>query len=291
MRATAGPRTLLCLTLLLPALAAPGRTDTGEGPRQGRRDGAGPVAVPEIRPGLLQGYLDEEQRIDSLRFVPPPPSAGSPRQVFDDATGWEMLKLRGSPRWNLARSDADLSFPFVAGVFSCALGIPVSEPATPALVLLLRRSMTDIGLSTYSAKNGYQRKRPFMQTGTPICTPEDAAELREDGSYPSGHTAIGWGWALILAELMPERAEEILARGIAFGESRNVCNVHWASDVEAGRLVGAAAVTQLQDVPAFQADLRAARAEIERVRAQGLTPQRACAAEEAALTGDPAPAR
>lgn len=284
------PRTLLCLSLLLPALAAPGRTDTGEGPRQGRRDGAG-HAVPEIRPGLLQGYLTEEQRIDSRLFLPPAPAPGSPRQIFDDAWGWEMLKLRGTPRWNLARSDADLAFPFVAGVFSCALGIPVSEPATPALYLLLRRSMTDIGLSTYAAKNAYQRKRPFLETGTPICTPEDAGKLREDGSYPSGHTAIGWGWALILAELMPERAEAILARGIAFGESRNVCNVHWASDVEAGRLVGAAAVARLHGQPQFQADMRAARAEIERVRGQGLTPRKACAAEAAALTRDPAPAR
>jgi membrane-associated phospholipid phosphatase len=36
-----------------------------------------------------------------------------------------------------------------------------------------------------------------------MCTPELDAALRKDGSYPSGHVAIGWGWALILAKSRP----------------------------------------------------------------------------------------
>ena len=45
---------------------------------------------------------------------------------------------------------------------------------------------------------------------------------------------MGWAWALILSELAPDRADAILARGLAYGESRAVCGVHYASDVEAG---------------------------------------------------------
>ena len=30
-----------------------------------------------------------------------------------------------------------------------------------------------------------------------------------------GHTAIGWGFALILSELAPDRADDLLARGRA----------------------------------------------------------------------------
>ena len=47
-----------------------------------------------------------------------------------------------------------------------------------------------------------------------------------DGSCPSGHTDIGWGWALILSEIAPDRTDAILERDRAFGESRVVCNVH-----------------------------------------------------------------
>jgi len=71
-----------------------------------------------------------------------------------------------------------------------------------------------------------------MENGAPVCTPEDEEVLRKDGFYPSGHTALGWAWALILTEIAPDRADAILARGRAFGVSRNICNVHWHSDVE-----------------------------------------------------------
>ena len=78
-----------------------------------------------------------------------------------------------------------------------------------------RRTLADAGLSTYTAKNHYQRKRPFMVNNAPICTPEEEAQLRKDGSYPSGHTAIDWAWALVLTEIAPDRADAILARGRA----------------------------------------------------------------------------
>jgi hypothetical protein len=105
----------------------------------------------------------------------------------------------------------------------------------------------------------------------------------EDGSYPSGHTAIGWAWALILTEIAPDRADAILARGRAFGESRVVCNVHWHSDVVEGRFVGAAAVARLHADPAFRADMEAAKLEVTAVRAKGLKPSCDCEAEAGAL--------
>ena len=108
--------------------------------------------------------------------------------------------------------------------------------------------------------------------------------MRKDGSYPSGHTSIGWGWALILTELAPDRAEAILARGRSFGESRNVCNAHWYTDVVAGRLVGAAAVAKLHAKDNFLAAMDAARKDIDRARTAGLTPSIDCDAEAATLS-------
>ncbi len=239
--------------------------------------------VKEIVPGMLRGYLTKQQQLDSKQFVLPAPAADSGRQALDDAWAQRMLRLRDTPRWDLATSDANLMFPAVAATFACALDIQVSEQSTPALYMLLRRTLTDIGLATYSAKNAYNRERPFMISDTPICTPNEAEALRKDGSYPSGHTAIGWGWALILTQLAPDRAEEILARGRAFGESRNVCNVHWYSDVVAGRLVGAAAVAKLHANKEFRSAMQAARADIERARKSGQVTKQDCAREAAAL--------
>jgi acid phosphatase (class A) len=245
---------------------------------------APPEGVEEIAPGFLRGYLTEETQLNSMVFVPPVPSPQSARQALDSAWAKQMLDLHDSGRWRRAIGDADLTFPAAAEIFSCALGVPISETQTPALYLLLRRTLTDLGLATYSAKNAYQRERPFMVNGEPICTPDDEQGLRSDGSYPSGHTAIGWGWALLLTELSPDHAEELLARGRAFGESRNVCNVHWYSDVVAGRLVAAGAVAKLHANDEFLEAMAAAQVDIDAVRAAGLPPVRDCAAEVDALS-------
>ena len=239
--------------------------------------------VEEIAPGMLTGYLTMEEQLDSKVFVLPSPAEDSAMQDMDTAWANAMQDLRGTARWDLAAHDADLHFPVPADVFQCALGIPVSSDDTPALYMLLWRTLTDIGLSPYAAKNAYQRERPFMVREETTCTPQDEEALRKDGSYPSGHTAVGWGWALILTELAPERAEALLARGRAFGESRNVCNAHWYSDVVAGRMSGAAAVAKLHSNNEFKAAMQSAREDIARAREQGLEPTVDCEAEAEAL--------
>jgi acid phosphatase (class A) len=147
----------------------------------------------------------------------------------------------------------------------------------------LRRSLTDFAQSTSPTKTKYQRARPFTVNAAPICTPALEGRLRNDGSYPSGHVAIGWGWALILAEVAPDRTDAVLARGRAFGQSRVVCNLHWMSDTDEGRVMGAATAAKLHDQAEFLADLAAARAEVAAARARGLAPTRDCAREAAQL--------
>jgi acid phosphatase (class A) len=266
---------VLFLIITVLGLAATGCTDTQVQPT--------PEAVPEIRPGILQGYLPLDTPLDSKAFVPPAPAPDSPRQSMDDRIAEYMLTLRGSARWELATRDAHLGFPAAAEAFSCALALPITEEDTPDLYMLMRRTLADLGLSTYAAKNAYQRPRPFMVNEAPVCTPEEEEALRADGAYPSGHTAIGWGWGLMLSELSPERAEALIARGRAFGESRNVCNVHWRSDVVSGRMAGAAAFARLHSNEQFQSAMNAAREDIIRARAAGLRPNVDCAAEAAAL--------
>ena len=266
--------TILTQLLLLVALAGCASMETIQEPQE----------IPEIAPGVLIGYTPIDQPMDSKAFVLPAPTAGSARQAMDEAIAEEMITLRGTPRWALATKDAHLRFPEAAGTFACALGMPITEANTPELYMLLRRTLADLGLAAYSAKNAYQRERPFMVNGEPICTPEEETTLRADGSYPSGHTAIGWGWALILSELAPDRAAALLHRGRAYGESRNVCNVHWRSDVIAGRMVGAAAVARLHTNEAFLAARSAAQAEITAMRAMNLSPDPECA-EETQLLG------
>ncbi|WP_136513626.1 acid phosphatase [Geomonas edaphica] len=239
--------------------------------------GPGPI------PGTLQGYLSTSALPDSIALLPPPPAEGTAALTLDTEISQRSFALKDTPRWAQAISDADLSFPHAAGTFACSVNTAINEADTPHLYMLLRRTLTDIGLSTYAAKKKYQRTRPFVINNQPICTPDEMDQLETDGSYPSGHTAVGWGWALILSEISPDQTNAIISRGLAFGESRNVCNVHWHSDVVQGRVIAAAAVAKLHADPAFLAELEAAKAEIAAAKAKGLTPAVDCTAEAAAL--------
>lgn len=243
-----------------------------------------PDEVKALRPGILSGYLPAGSWVNSLELLPPPPAPGSAAQAADDAAFQASRKLKDSPRWQLAAKDAELMFPKAADAFSCALGITISAESTPHLNMLIRRSLADAGLATYRAKDSYKRQRPFMAANDAICTPSEEASLRKDGSYPSGHAALGWAWGLVLTEVAPDRANALAQRAYAFGQSRVVCGVHWQSDVDAGRLVASVAVAQLHSNPEFNAQLSEARKEYQAARAAGAPLLQSCAAEVSALT-------
>ena len=242
------------------------------------------LAQPALPPGTPNGYLAAADLPDSLGLLPPPPAASKAAFVRDEEVRIAAGPLRNSPRFVQATSDADQHFPHAARTLSCALNVPISREATPHLYALLGRSSIDLGLPTYRAKDRYRRTRPFAMHREATCTPGDERFLNTDGSYPSGHSAAGWGWALLLTEIASDRADAIL-RDWTFGQSRIACNVHWQSDVDAGRVIAAATVARLHADPAFRADLEAAQWEIAAERASGTTPSENCRAEAAALAG------
>ena len=242
-----------------------------------------PEFHPELKLGALQGYLDPKEMPNSLALIPPPPAPGSAAFALDVEVAQHTIPLRETSRFALAASDFELNVPSFVKVFSCALNTEITKENAPYLYNLLSRSFTDIGNSTYGAKNHYKRKRPFQYNHQPMAVPEARDFLENDPSYPSGHTALGWGYALILTELAPDRENEILDRGRAFGESRIVCNHHWFSDVVWGRFMGAATVARLHANPTFLADLEAAKAEFAALRAKGVPPRGDCDGEATAL--------
>lgn len=244
--------------------------------------------VGELRRGFLNGYLKPDALPDSLALLPPPPAKGSMQEAADNDIWRKLTALQSGPRGALATQDAELKFPKALQAFSCTLGVEISEAHTPHLNMLMRRTLTDAGLATYKAKDKYQRERPFVAHKAPSCTPAEEAHLSKDGSYPSGHSSVGWAWGLVLGDVAPERREALKARGGSFGQSRAVCGVHWYSDVLAGRAVADATVEKLKTNPTFQAQLKAAQAEVAQARAQGRTPDTAtCQAQQAAQALSP----
>jgi acid phosphatase (class A) len=221
--------------------------------------------IRDAYPGQPEGYLKTTDLPDSKGLLPPPPQPGSAALENDREVSVKYLYSGDSLRWKQAKIDANLNFPSSIDAFTGILHQNISVKTAPYLYLLLQRVLADASTSTSSAKVYYKRQRPFLLNNLSTCDPQEEPYLRTSGSYPSGHTAIGWSWALIMTELFPDKTNIILQRGLEFGESRLVCNVHWYSDVVEGRIIGAATVAALHGNIEFQHDLKKAKKEIRKI--------------------------
>jgi acid phosphatase (class A) len=228
------------------------------------------------------GYLSGAAIPDMIRVMPAAPAEGSPREIADREIFKATRSLQDSPRWKLAQSDNDMSIKGILAAFRCAIGIPVNRQNAPRLAALLDRVSTDVYNLTAPPKKYYHRERPFLRDQGPVCV------VRPDTpDYPSSHSTFGWVTGSILAEMMPDRATELMTRGRSFGESRIVCGVHNASAVEGGRVAGAALVASLNAIPEFRAGLDAVKTELATLRRNPPAPPSTCAAEAALIANTP----
>lgn len=137
----------------------------------------------------------------------------------------------------------------------------ISKEETPEIYKVLRDGTATCDSICKLPKKYYMRRRPFMRMQEPTLYPQDEPALRKNGSYPSGHTILGWSSALLLSEINPDRADTILARGYMYGESRVIVGAHWQSDVDAGRSAASAAYARLHTSERFLKQMRLARLE------------------------------
>jgi acid phosphatase (class A) len=208
----------------------------------------------------VTGYLSADA-LNGRTILPPPPAPDSAYGQADRAYFDDTRALKDSPRWKLAIQDNDLWRGGALKRFSCAMGVDVGEKATPVAWKMLHRIEIDVRTVGTPAKDFFDRKRPLIGNDKPICVPREKW-METNASYPSGHSMVAWSWALILSEAVPARADALLKMGQESGESRTICGVHFPSDVEAGRTLGAGMVARLHADPAFAVDLARAKKEL-----------------------------
>ena len=214
------------------------------------------------------GYLAAGSTPDMIRVLPEPPAPKSPEQAQDDRAFRATRALEGSARWAMAQQDNKGAPDDAFHDFACALGVTLDQRSAPTLYALFSRILGDARPFIDPGKDHYARPRPFVRMKGNICVPKTDS-LVKSGSYPSGHSTMSWAWGLILSDLAPDRATEILSRARAYSESRVVCGVHYPSDIATGRLNGSALFAALQASPEFRADMEKARAELAAARAAG----------------------
>lgn len=238
------------------------------------------LAVPaSAKDTQRQGYL-KSGTVDILSIIPPAPVVGDPRYDADRAIFKATRRYIGTPRWALATNDVHYDDVSSLKDFSCAVGVALTPETSPKLLALIHKAGNDTQRETNVAKDFYKRQRPFKIDDGEICQPKE--ELGDSYDYPSGHTTGGWTWALVLSDVAPDRANQIMARGRAYGESRIVCGAHNASAVDNGRLSATVTMSFVRNTAAYQKDVAAARRELAALRKAAAAPTQ-CEAEAALI--------
>lgn len=212
-------------------------------------------------------YLDSMSVANSLDMLDPYPEPETPTFFLDEYTYFEARLERDSPRGQEAILDARIGGDTILSRFKDAFGMSITFERTPQIYKLLMGMKETAGtLATMHAKRAYHRVRPFVYYHDTTLTPELEESLRQDGSYPSGHSCMFFAISLVLQEICPERQAEIMRRGYEGGRSRLIVGAHWLSDVQAGRLLAATIVARLHAHQEFLQQLEFAKREYQSLK-------------------------
>jgi acid phosphatase (class A) len=225
---------------------------------------------------------------DAAQLLTPPPADEAARR---DLAAVHAAQLSRTPE-QIAEAEASSVLDIFR--FAQVLGPRFTPHDLPRTAGFLRRVCRSSLPYLQMVKNWWKRQRPFVvdptlaplerslastllrsapapaSTGSPppqVDSPcsAPAAETSYGPSYPSGHAAVGAMLASVLARMVPEQRAALLAFGLEYGNARVIGGVHFPSDVEAGRAIGALLIETMEQDARFRADLRSAQEEVRRV--------------------------
>ena len=205
---------------------------------------------------LFAGYLPPGTPDANLLLAPPPVRE----------SGEDKLDLENTATVHTTATPAEIALgkdenKLTIFHFAPAIGpwfVPGKFPKTEALFKEVEAEAKQV---TDESKKFFKRPRPYHVA--PDRFPHSIEhEDPTHYSYPSGHSTRGTVFALLLAEIFPDKREAILAKGREVGWLRVQGGVHYPTDIYAGRVLGQELARDFLRSPAFQADFAAARAEL-----------------------------
>jgi acid phosphatase (class A) len=206
------------------------------------------------------------EQIDPSHLLPPPPKDGSDMQMLDLEAWRRVVEDRTPERYAQARWDNDHED---ISAFYSVLGPKFDLSKLPATKKLIAEVDNDQAIAASAAKVYFHQRFPVASApmigdyhiyscDTDVQKPADRAYR----SYPSGHATMGYTFAIVLAALVPNDAQQILARADDFAFSRIVCGDHYRMDIEASHALGSALGIMFLNNPKLQPQIEAARAEL-----------------------------
>lgn len=217
-----------------------------------------PAPAAAAKPMKTFKVLTPEQ-VDPGRILPPPPADGSDVQLAELAEIRRLYAARTPERLAKAQWD-DVHEDSM--VFAGVLGPRFDLTRLPRTAELLALVENEGSVAATLGKRHFLRNRPWaIDPSLKACDYKPNANPKT--SYPSGHAMLGFSVGYVLANLIPEKSDVILARAAEYGYSRQICAAHYASDVEASHVLATVVAMELMSDPRVVPMMTAARAELK----------------------------
>jgi acid phosphatase (class A) len=197
-------------------------------------------------------YLRDDQW-EAPAYLPNPPSDHSAITRKELAELLTQQNKRTIPQVRRIAEQAELK----PEVFAPVMGRRFSADFLPYTFRLLDRLNREVAAEVDRAKQFWKRPRPH--TLDPRIKP--CVAVPPTSAYPSGHAAIAYVWARVLADIAPEKTPAIMAMARQIGVNRVVAGLHYPSDFDAGQQLGAVIYEKLMEKSEFQRDFELARRE------------------------------
>lgn len=223
------------------------------------------IAAVNVNAQFRSTYFTADEMPNGVVFLPSPPDTTSILFISDYAQYMWGKTIRNTERGQEAIDHVVTSVSEMAALFSKPFGMTISREATPAIYKMLLKAIPTLRLSAVHPKETYMRKRPYVRMNETTPVPQEEEELRNSGSYPSGHAIRGWGMALLLAEINPAAQDALLKLGYEWGESRVILGYHWQTDIDAAIALASASYARLHTSQEFLDDMAKAREEYARL--------------------------
>lgn len=197
----------------------------------------------------------DAKEINLLDLLPPPPANDSAQMKAELGEILTIQVTRTPEMAARAVADAEEN----VWRFSDVIDNPkFTKENLPKFSAFFDRIVETEGAVVDPAKDVWKRPRPHLYSDLvkPI------VPLSKSGSYPSGHTTLGTLMGIVLANMVPEKRAVIMARAWEYGHNRVVGGIHYASDIEAGRIAGTVIAETIMTHDDYKTEYEGAKAEL-----------------------------
>lgn len=194
------------------------------------------------------------QELDLTKYLPAPPADDSAQTKAELKELLEIQATRTPEQEKAAVADAEEN----VWRFADVMGPEFTAAKLPKTAALFDRVIATEDVVDDHAKKAFNRPRPYMldEQIHPLL------KKSKSGSWPSGHSTVGYLMATVLGDLVPEKRNALFARASVYAENRLVAGFHYRSDTVMSRTGAALIAQKMAEQPDFQAEFDAAKTEL-----------------------------